>query len=408
MKILCFGSCNIDYVYAVDHIVTPGETIAASAVQSHPGGKGLNQAGALARAGADVSFAGCIGDDGEHLVKFMRESGVDTACVRRVEDKTGQAFIQVTPGAENSIIIYHGANYHVTHAYIDEVLRGFSPGDFLILQNEISSIDYLIDKAFSCGLKIVLNPSPFDEKMAGVDLNKITYLLLNEVEAAGYVKTASAEDFMAYMRKHYPTLRVVLTLGSRGCIYFDQTTMYPHPAFAVKAIDTTAAGDTFTGYFVASICRGNPVERAAEFSCAASALAVSREGAASSIPYADDVKEKLPALKPKIGSKRDTMLALIKEYFAQHKNDATLNGLAQALGYSPSYTIRWLKKNMSKTFSVLLMENRCHAAARLLAETDLSVGEIIDLVGYKNESFFRKNFTELYGMTPLQYRKKGE
>ncbi len=408
MKILCFGSCNIDYVYAVNHIVTPGETIAASAVQSHPGGKGLNQAVALARAGADVSFAGCIGDDGEHLVRFMADSGVNTSYVRHVEDKTGQAFIQVTPSAENSIIIYHGANYHVTADYIDRTLLSFAPGDFIILQNEISSFDYLLDQAVARGLHIVLNPSPFDEKMASVDLNKISYLLLNEVEAAGYAQTPNTDDFIAYMRRHYPALRVVLTLGSRGCIYFDHDTMHIHPAFSVKAVDTTAAGDTFTGYFVAEICRGKPVEKAIASACAASAIAVSRRGAASSIPYATEVKAELPQLKPYTYNKRNSMIALVREYFSQHYSDATLDGLAQLLGYSSSYTVRWLKRQMNQSFSSLLMEYRCHAAAQLLVDTELSISDIIDRIGYKNESFFRKAFIEQYGETPLQYRKKGE
>ncbi len=293
MKILCFGSCNIDYVYCLNHIVAPGETVAAASVNCHPGGKGLNQAVALGRAGAAVCFAGCIGEDGEFLLDFMRDCGVNTSYICRVEDKTGQAFIQVAENGENSIVIYHGANYCVTREYIDSVLSDFSEGDILTIQNEISEIEYLIDRAYSIGMKIFLNPSPYDEVMMGIDLNKIYCLIVNSHEAAGYIAGGEPEQFIAFARESYPSLTAVITLGSRGCIWFDVAQEIYHPAYKVNAVDTTAAGDTFSGYFIFALSKGYEIEKALKCASCAAAIAVSSAGAASSIPKIDDVNKKM-------------------------------------------------------------------------------------------------------------------
>ena len=145
MQILNFGSCNIDSVYAVDHILRPGETISATSVASFPGGKGLNQSIALARAGAAVYHAGCIGKDGGMLLDCMHESGVDTRYLRTVDDKTGLAIIQVDKNAENAIVIYSGANGRITKEHIDTVLENFHEGDLMLAQNEISELPYLIE-----------------------------------------------------------------------------------------------------------------------------------------------------------------------------------------------------------------------------------------------------------------------
>ena len=296
MKVLCFGSCNIDYVYSLDHIVAPGETVAASAVASHPGGKGLNQAVALGRGGAPVYFAGCIGDDGEFLNSYMRTVGVDTSYIKKVEDKTGQAFIQVSKSGENSIVIYHGANYRISREYIDSVLSDFECGDILTLQNEINETEYLIDKAHSIGMKIFLNPSPFDEKIKSVDLNKIHCLIVNSHEAAEYVGGGGYEKFISFIREKYPTLTAVVTLGAGGSVWFDSERKIYKDAYKVKAVDTTGAGDTFTGYFISSVAKGESIEDSLNIASCAAAIAVASEGAASSIPDLSAVKSKLKLL----------------------------------------------------------------------------------------------------------------
>ena len=147
MKILCFGSCNIDYVYGLKHIVRPGETISAGSMEQFPGGKGLNQSIALAKAGAEVYHAGCVGNDGLILIDTLAEYGVDTSYIKTVDAKTGQAIIQVDDNGENGIFIYQGANIMITEEYIDEVLSDFSSDDILLVQNEISNLRYLLKKS---------------------------------------------------------------------------------------------------------------------------------------------------------------------------------------------------------------------------------------------------------------------
>jgi len=298
MKILNFGSCNIDYVYSLDHIVSPGETIASANMEIFPGGKGLNQSIAAARAGAEIYHAGCIGEDGNLLYDIMKESGVRLEYLNRLDAKNGHAIIQLDKNAENCIIIYSGTNGMLTKEYIDSVFLNFSKGDILMLQNEINNIDYIIDKAYAIGMQTVFNPSPFTEQIKNIDLNKISYLVLNEVEAKSFFNTDNIKEIHTQIKTVYSELRVVITLGSKGCAYTDKTEILSCPAFNVKAVDTTAAGDTFTGYFVTSIANAVEYSTALKIASAASALAVSRMGAAPSIPVLNEVEKALENLKP--------------------------------------------------------------------------------------------------------------
>ena len=407
MKILNFGSCNIDYVYSVDKIVSPGETTAAESIKLNPGGKGLNQAVALARAGVKVYFAGLVGNDGDELVRFMESNDIDLKYLSRTEEKTGNAFIQVGKNGENSIVLFHGANYRVTKEYVDSVLNDFEKGDYIVLQNEISNIEYVIEKANEKGMIVVLNPSPFDEKMKQIDLDKVTYLILNEVEASCYAGTSVPRKVCEYVRENHPQLKVVLTLGKKGCVYFDADGYGEFPAYEVQAIDSTAAGDTFTGYFIANVSSGKTVDKAIQIANAAAAISVTRRGAAASIPLNDDVKSGLVKFNGLESARNDASIRAVEEYINKNYATATLNDVAAVLNYSASYTVRWLSKNMNTTFSELLSDARCLAAAELLVNSDISIGDVIDKVGYQNESFFRKKFVKKYGVTPLQFRKNG-
>ena len=407
MKILNFGSCNVDYVYSLDHIVSVGETETTHKLQTFPGGKGLNQSIALVRAGADVYHAGCIGEDGEFLIQVLEENGVDTSFIKRVEEKNGHAIIQVSREGENSIFLYPGSNEMISTEHIDSVLEHFGGEDMILLQNEINNLDYIIKSAHAKGMRIILNPSPYNAVIKGIDLNMIYCLILNEIEARDVTGAADADEALAYFKSNYPALRVMLTLGKRGCVYQDEKNRVFHPIFKVNAVDTTAAGDTFTGYFVAGMAQGQEYGDILKISSCASAIAVSRHGAAPSIPERAEVISHLDLLSVDgPNSKMDGIRVKIMKYIDSNIENASLGELAQMLGYSTIYTGNLVKKITGKTFKKLLQDKRLMLATQMLLETEMSVGEIIKSIGYENENFFRRIFHKRYGVNPLAFRKR--
>ena len=257
-------------------------------MQLFPGGKGLNQSLAVRRAGGDIYHAGFIGNDGKMLSDLLLDNGVNLKHLKIIPQKTGHAIIQVEKSGENSILLFAGANYQVTTEFIDEVLANFSAGDILMLQNEISNLPYIVKNAAKKGMKIFLNPSPINEVINELDFNDIYCLVLNEIEAERISKM-DITNFKEWVNENYPNLKVMLTLGKKGCRFIDGEKITEHPIFNVDVVDTTAAGDTFTGYFVVGFCRGEPIEKVLRFASAASALAVSKKGAASSIPSFNEV-----------------------------------------------------------------------------------------------------------------------
>lgn len=293
MKILNFGSCNIDYVYSLDHIVEVGETEMGDKLEVFSGGKGLNQSIATARAGAEIYHAGCIGLDGDMLLDVMSESGVNTSLIKRVDSKNGHAIIQVSAKGENSIFLYAGSNAAVTRDYVDSVLERFERGDILLLQNEISQVEYIVERAYEMGMSVILNPSPINDTIYKIDFNMLEYLILNEVEARAITGLDTPDECIGYLCSKYPKLKVMLTLGADGCVFSDGKEKYYQPIFKAEAVDTTAAGDTFTGYFVAELSRGKDIPTVLKTASMASAIAVSRMGAAPSIPEFTEVYARL-------------------------------------------------------------------------------------------------------------------
>lgn len=289
MKILDFGSLNYDYVYGVEHVVVPGETISSRDMEIFCGGKGLNQAIAAARAGAEVHMAGMVGEDGQLFMDICKENGIDVSYLKQVPGKSGHAIIQLDKNGQNSILLYGGSNRKMTKEYVDEVLTGFSKGDLLLLQNEINMLDYIIDKAYEKGMRILLNPSPYDEKLAACDLTKISVFLINEIEGEQITKEKKPEKMLDVLEEKYPGAGIMLTLGSKGSVYANKGKRYRQDIFKVKAVDTTAAGDTFTGYFAASVLKGMPMEEILRKCAKASAIAVSKKGASDSIPKEEEV-----------------------------------------------------------------------------------------------------------------------
>lgn len=296
MRILNFGSLNIDEVYQVPNIVLPGQTITAKQMDTFVGGKGLNQSVALAKAGASVFHAGAIGEDGDFLLRFLQSYGVDTSLVFQTEGKNGRAIIQVDEDGQNSIFLYSGSNRRITHADVDRILSGFGKGDLLLLQNEISSLDYILQAASKKGMTIALNPSPYDDYIEACDLSLVKLFLVNEVEGEAISGTSDRSVMARRIIQRYPQAEVVLTLGSEGAVYCTGEAVYQHGIFEVPVVDTTAAGDTFTGYFLFGWMNQTQPQALLRRASMASAIAVSRAGAAVSIPTEKEVSQALEKL----------------------------------------------------------------------------------------------------------------
>jgi len=288
-KTLNIGSLNLDYVYSVDHMVRPGETLAALGVQVFCGGKGLNQSIALAKAGVPVYHAGLIGEEGGILMNACKEAGVNTEYIRTVPGKCGHTVIQVDKEGQNCILLYGGANRSMTKEYVDLVLRDFHEGDILLLQNEVNLIDYMIEQASAKGMYVILNPSPYDHALDACDFGKVSMFLLNEVEGEQVTGEKDPEKILAKIKILYPDVKTVLTLGENGAIYQYKDEQYRQGIYKVNVVDTTAAGDTFTGYFISSVIDGLPAPDGLALAAKASAVAVSRKGAAVSIPFREEV-----------------------------------------------------------------------------------------------------------------------
>ena len=296
MKVLCFGSLNIDYTYQVPHFVKKGETLASERLQVFGGGKGLNQSVALAKAGTEVYHAGSIGQDGMFLLDMLKDAGANTDFVKILDTvRTGNAIIQNDKSGDNCIILYGGANQAITREQVDEVMSHFESGDYLVLQNEINELGYIVEKAHEKGMIIVLNPSPMNEKILALPLDVINYFILNEVEAAQILGKEdkgeeSWEQIADDLLKKFPQATIVLTMGSEGSVFKNQKETVCQSIYKVQAVDTTAAGDTFSGYFIGGILGGLSAKEAMDQASKASAIAVTRKGAAPSIPVLAEVQ----------------------------------------------------------------------------------------------------------------------
>lgn len=295
-KVLNFGSLNIDYVYQVDDFVAPGETKLSANLTKFGGGKGNNQSIALARAGAKVYHAGAIGQDGIFLKDNLDKENINTdfICISDITP-TGHAIIQVNTTGENCILLHGGANQTISDSYIQQVFEGFTSGDILLIQNEVSNIDKIIKTAGAKQMQIYFNPAPMSENVLSYPLDLVDTFILNQAEAASLTNSTSTEQMLNKLAGLFPNSKIILTLGKDGVIY--QTTdqaskqikQIKQSSYKVNAIDTTAAGDTFIGYFIACIQKDLDITTALELSCKAAAIAVTRHGATTSIPYISEI-----------------------------------------------------------------------------------------------------------------------
>ena len=292
MKILNLGSMNIDNTYRVKSIVMPGETISSSEIMVNCGGKGLNQSIALKRAGMDVYHAGLVGKDGWILTEFLEKAGVHTEYIHTIQGRSGHTIIQVDDCGRNSIVLCGGTNLMFSEEEIDTVLDHLSSGDLILLQNEINNLPYAIAAAEKKSLKIILNLSPVDEKVKKLDLSGITLLFVNEIEGEQLTGEHEWEKILDVLKTRYPDLAVVLTLGTQGAVFQKKEERVFQKAQKVEAIDTTGAGDTFTGFFIREYFETGDSKKALEIATDASAIAVTQFGAAQAIPDREMVLRK--------------------------------------------------------------------------------------------------------------------
>lgn len=296
MNVVNFGSLNLDHVYAVDHFCRAGETIHTAGYTQNAGGKGLNQSIAVARSGQTLCHAGMLGAGGEPLAQLLEGCGVDLRYLGRTETPQGHAIIQVQPDGQNCIFLYGGSNQAVTPEDIDAVLSHFAPGDYLLMQNELSNFTYLLRAAVGRGLRVVLNASPISGEVLAADLTGVDWLVVNEIECAAIAGCSTPEESYAALRARYPGLGILLTLGSEGSVSWKDGVEIRQCAYPVQAVDTTGAGDTFMGYFVGCLAQGMERKDAMQYAAMAASIAVTRPGAAPSIPMMAEVRAAVEAL----------------------------------------------------------------------------------------------------------------
>lgn len=293
MKILNFGSLNMDYVYEVDHFVKPGETLSSNGLFINCGGKGLNQSIAAAKAGNEVLHAGLVGSDGEILKDKLKENAVNTSLLKKIEESSGHAIIQVDQNGQNCILLYGGTNQMLTEKYINETLDKFGNEGLVLLQNETNLVGYIIAQAHKRGLKTALNAAPMNDKVLAYPLELLDWLIVNEVEGKQIAGCEKEEDILPTIKQKYPNGNVLLTLGSRGAICYTEGETYQVGTYQVDVIDTTAAGDTFSGYFLYGVLSGKTIPEALVLATTASTLAIGKKGASDSIPLKKEVDQVL-------------------------------------------------------------------------------------------------------------------
>ncbi len=293
MKTLVYGSINIDMTYHIDHIVREGETITATSFSMGAGGKGANQAAALAKAGADVFLAGRTGSDACFIMDKLKGFKVDTSLVKVDEGpRSGKALIQVDKAGRNSIIVLPAANREQSDDDITHALGVFSKGDWLVLQNEVNGLAGLISMAKAKGMHVCINPSPLDEMIKELPLQDCDMIFVNEEEGAmlaGKGLGATTDEVIGALKAEYPGQVVILTLGKKGACHISREGVFFQDIIDYPVVDTTGAGDSFLGFYLASHQRGLAVEDCLYYASKASGIAVSRPGAMDAMPFREEV-----------------------------------------------------------------------------------------------------------------------
>lgn len=298
MKNICvIGSLNMDLVVNVDTMPKPGQTIIGSNFKEVPGGKGANQAVAMARLNGNVSMIGKVGEDGfgQTLINSLKNDKVDTTYIQTSKGATGVALITVDKNAQNSIVVSPGANFEVKEDDIDNNIEAIKNSDIVVLQLEtpLNTIKYALNKAKELNKYTILNPAPAvkldDEIIKNVDLltpNETELEILSEMKIENEDDISKATNKM--IEKGVKEL--IVTLGSKGSLYINKEKSFFKSAYKVDAIDTTAAGDSFTGALAVALSNNKSIDEAMDFASKVGALSVMKEGAQSSLPTLKDVE----------------------------------------------------------------------------------------------------------------------
>lgn len=284
MAIWNLGSINADFVYSVPHVPAPGETLASTKRQMFLGGKGTNMSVAAARAGARVNHIGAVGEDGRWAVERLLEYGVDTRNITVIGTETAQAIIMVDPHGENSIVLHPGANAEIPQATLQAALSEAETGDWLVIQNETNLQRTAASLGKKLGLQVAYAAAPFDAERVQAVLPYLDFLILNAVEAEQLAQATGQSP------ADLPVRDVIVTLGSEGADWYGAEGKQHFPAIKVTPVDTTGAGDTFTGYVLAGLNRGMPMAQAIAQATKAGALMVTRHGTADVIPDLSEVQ----------------------------------------------------------------------------------------------------------------------
>jgi ribokinase len=285
MTIFNLGSINADYFYRVPHIPPPGETLAATEMSKGLGGKGANMSVAAARAGSRVLHIGAVGADGRWAVERLDGFGVDTSHIAEVAEPTAHAIISIDAAGENSIIIFPGANQAIEERQVRDALSKARPQDTVLLQNETCLQAFSAELGSKTGARVAYAAAPFNAEAVQAVLPYLDFLILNEIEAQ------QLEEATGMSPDHLPVRDVVVTLGSKGCRWYDdQGRVKDFPAQKVTPVDTTGAGDTFTGYLLAGLDQGQSMEEAIDLAGKAAAIMVTRLGTADVIPSLAEVQ----------------------------------------------------------------------------------------------------------------------
>jgi ribokinase len=295
MTVLVFGSINLDLIFPLPHLPSVGETVLGTTLRTEPGGKGANQAVAAARDGARVALAGAVGRDAfaEPALALLRAAGVDLGRVATLEGSTGCAAIGVDREGRNQIMVAPGVNLAASAAQVED--RALGPGTVVVVQRETDAgeIAHLLLRAAARGARAVVNLAPF----GGIALDALataTVIVVNAAEAEALAAALGCADEPAALARRLGT-RVLRTLGEHGAELGDGAATHRQPAFPVRAVDTTAAGDAFVGVLAAALDRGLGLEAAMRRAAAAAALACTRPGTQASLPRAAETDALLAA-----------------------------------------------------------------------------------------------------------------